>query len=87
MALALLFTAPDIVNTANPFQLPPCLQRADQRRRERIKAIFFVIIAAHVVLFTGLLFQGCQSKPAALSASADGYPPVLLANLKAQANK
>jgi hypothetical protein len=75
------FLFADTMNAANPFQIPACLQRAEQRRRERIKGIFFAILAAHVILFAGLLIQGCQSKPVATTAASDGYPPALLAKL------
>ena len=72
------------MNTANPFQLPPFFERAAQRRRERVRTIVFVIIAAHAILFGGLLIQGCQGRPTMTSAGSDGYPAILV-KLQSQA--
>jgi len=74
----------DTVNAVNPFQLPPCLERGVQRRREQVRTIFFVIMAAHAILFGGLLIQGCQSRPTMTSAGSDGYPAILV-KLQSQA--
>ena len=58
------------MNAANPFQIPPCLHRADlqQRRRERFRNGFLAALAAHVVVFAVLLIQGCKSGQSAFNA-------------------
>jgi hypothetical protein len=52
------------MKTANPFQIPSCLQRADlqQRRRDRFKKIVVGSVAAFVALLVVLLIQGCVSE-------------------------
>ncbi len=54
----------NIVNPPNPFQIPPCLQRADsqQRRRELFKKGFIAAVVAVVILQVGLLIEGCMSE-------------------------
>jgi 2',3'-cyclic-nucleotide 2'-phosphodiesterase/3'-nucleotidase len=60
----------NIVNPSNPFQMPPCLQRADsqQRRRERFKKGFIAAVVALVILLVGLLIEGCMSEKATTPA-------------------
>ena len=60
----------NIVNPSNPFQIPPCLQRADsqQRRRERFKKGFIAAVVALVILLVGLLIEGCMSEKATTPA-------------------
>ena len=74
----------NIVNPSNPFQIPPCLQRADsqQRRRERFKKGFIAAVVALVILLVGLLIEGCMSEKATTPAQnaqtasvANGLPP------------
>jgi LysM repeat protein len=62
------------MNTANPFQIPVCLQRADtqQRRRERFKRGFIAVVAATVVLLVGLLIEGCMTEKSATAAPTPG---------------
>ena len=68
----------ETVNTANPIQFRPTFQSGEQRRRERVRVIFFISMAAHLLLFSGLLIQGCRSKAPAPNAASDGYPSALV---------
>lgn len=49
------------MSVANPFQIPSCLQRAEQRRRqqERFQKIVTAIVVAGVSLMLALLIMGC----------------------------
>jgi hypothetical protein len=54
------------MSTANPFQIPSCLQRADlrQRRQEQFKRGVVAVVAALATLLVALLIQGCVSEHA-----------------------
>jgi LysM repeat protein len=53
------------VNKLNPFSGPGSLSsERQQTRRERFKVVVWTIVAANVVLFAGLLIQGCRGEPA-----------------------
>jgi hypothetical protein len=62
------------MNSANPFQIPSCLQRANlrQRRQERFKKAVVISIAAFAALLVVLLIQGCVSEHAKTSTAAKG---------------
>jgi hypothetical protein len=52
------------VKEFNPFQVPGTAIGTIQiqsHRRERFRNIFFIVLAAHIVLFLALLIQGCRS--------------------------
>ena len=54
----------------NPFSGPGSLQAdQQQRRREQFKTMVWAIVMANVVLFMGLLIQGCQQEPPASETS------------------
>ena len=53
------------MKTLNPFNAPGSPQAERQRiRRERFKIVVWTIVAANVLLFAGMLIQGCQREPA-----------------------
>jgi len=53
------------MKTLNPFNAPGSLQAERQRiRRQQFKIVVWTIVAANVLLFAGLLIQGCQREPA-----------------------
>jgi LysM repeat protein len=64
----------NFMNKLNPFQIPVCLQRADnqQRRRERFKRGFVAALAAIVVLLVGMLIEGCMTEKSAAPAPTPG---------------
>jgi hypothetical protein len=67
------------MKTANPFQIPECLQRADlqQRRRARFKQGVTAIVFAIMALLVVLLIQGCMSERAQVAKPASvGSAPV-----------
>ena len=48
----------------NPFSGAGSLQaERQQERREQLKVVVWVVVAANVVLFTGMLIQGCRGEP------------------------
>jgi LysM repeat protein len=53
-----------IVNASNPFQIPPCLQRADLqlRRQKRFQRIVVFSVAAVAALLVVLLIEGCMAE-------------------------
>jgi hypothetical protein len=59
------------MSTANPFQIPSCLQRADlrQRRQEQFKRGVVAVVAALATLLVALLIQGCVSEHAKTASS------------------
>jgi LysM repeat protein len=62
------------VKKLNPFSGPGSLQAdQQQRRREQFKTMVWAIVMANVVLFMGLLIQGCQQEPPA-SETSGGTP-------------
>ena len=59
------------VKTLNPFSGPRSLQADQQRkRREQFKAMVWAIVMANVVLFVGMLIQGCRQEPPATETTA-----------------
>ena len=53
------------MKTLNPFNAPGSPQAERQRaRRGRFKIVVWTIVAANLVLFAGMLIQGCQREPA-----------------------
>ena len=49
----------------NPFSGPGSLQaERQQRRRQQFKVVVWAVVAANVVLFLGMLIQGCRGEPA-----------------------
>ena len=68
------------MKTANPFQIPSCLQRADQqqRRQKRFQKIVVTAVAVCVALLVLLLIEGCVSEhaktPTAAQAGAGPQP-------------
>ena len=62
------------MKTLNPFNAPGSPQAARQRtRRERFKIVVWTIVAANLLLFAGMLIQGCQQEPAT-AVSQDTNP-------------
>jgi LysM repeat protein len=63
------------VSTLNPFNTPgsPMAER-QRRRRERFKIGVMAFVAMNIVLFLGLLIQGCQREPGNTDTAA--APPV-----------
>ena len=62
------------MKTLNPFNAPGSPQAARQRtRRERFKIVVWTIVAANLLLFAGMLIQGCQQEPAT-AVSQDANP-------------
>ena len=59
------------MKSLNPFNAPGSPQAERQRvRRERFKIVVLTIVGANVLLFAGMLIQGCQREPA-LTESQD----------------
>jgi LysM repeat protein len=71
MALVMLmFPEGKTVKTLNPFSGPGSLkEERQQNRREQFKTMVWAIVAANVVLFVGLLIQGCRQEPPAVETS------------------
>lgn len=62
------------MKTLNPFNAPGSPQAERQRaRRGRFKIVVWTIVAANLVLFAGMLIQGCQREPAT-TETRDGNP-------------
>jgi LysM repeat protein len=60
------------VKTLNPFDGPGSLKAERQHaRRHQFKIAIWAILAANVVLFTGLLIQGCRREPAPTETTAN----------------
>jgi LysM repeat protein len=58
----------------NPFNAPGSPQAERQRkRRERFKIAVWTIVGANVLLFAGMLIQGCQREPAT-TGTPEGNP-------------
>jgi hypothetical protein len=58
----------------NPFNAPGSPQAERQRkRRERFKIVVWTIVGANVLLFAGMLIQGCQREPAT-TGTPEGNP-------------
>ena len=81
------------MNTANPFQIPECFQKADlnQRRRERFKRGVMAVAFAIMALMIVLLIQGCMSERASVTpterigaTSVTSHPAKNLASAPAQ---
>jgi LysM repeat protein len=60
------------MKTANPFQIPSCLQRADlrQRRQERFKKTVGITVSAVAALLVVLLIEGCMTEQAKSSGTS-----------------
>jgi LysM repeat protein len=71
MGFALLLGG-HFVSTANPFRIPPCLERADlqMRRQKRFQKIVVLTVAAVAALLVVLLIEGCVGEHAKASAAA-----------------
>jgi LysM repeat protein len=67
MALAMLVVVSrKIVSKLNPFSGPGSLKAERQLdRREQFKVMVWAILGANVVLFLGMLIQGCRGEPPA----------------------
>lgn len=63
------------MKTLNPFNAPgsPAAEQ-EKRRRERLKIGVAAFVAVNVVLFVGLLIQGCQRDPASRDAASAPVP-------------
>ena len=62
------------MKTLNPFNAPGSPQAERQRiRRGRFKIVVWTIVAANLLLFAGMLIQGCQREPAT-TETRDGNP-------------
>jgi hypothetical protein len=62
------------VKEFNPFQVPGTAVGTIQiqhHRRERFRNIFFIVLAAHIVLFLTLLIQSCSSGKQSSSQAPD----------------
>ena len=65
------------VKEFNPFQVPGTAIGTIQiqhHRRERFRNVFFIVLAAHIVLFLVLLIQGCRSGKDASSQTPQAAP-------------
>jgi hypothetical protein len=65
------------VKEFNPFQVPGTAVGTIQiqhHRRERFRNIFFIVLAAHIVLFLALLIQGCRSGKDTTAQAPDSTP-------------
>lgn len=63
------------MKTANPFQIPSCLQRnLEQRRQERFKKAVVGSVAAFAALLVALLIAGCMGEH---SKSASTQTPAI----------
>jgi LysM repeat protein len=59
------------MNTLNPFNAPGSPQAERQRiRRNRFKIVAWTIVGANVLLFAGMLIQGCQREPVTATQEA-----------------
>lgn len=64
------------MKTANPFQIPSCLQRnLEQRRQERFKKAVVGSVAAFAALLVALLIAGCMGEH---SKSASSQIPAIV---------
>ena len=53
------------MRTLNPFNAPGSPQAERQRiRRARFKIVVWAVVGANILLFAGMLIQGCQREPA-----------------------
>ena len=72
------------MKTANPFQIPSCLQRdLQQRRRKRLQQIVLVSVAATSAFLVVLLVEGCMTEH---TKAASGTPTTVAAAPPAQAS-
>jgi len=66
------------VKKLNPFSGPGSLQaERQQRRREQFKVVVWAVVAANVVLFVGMLIQGCRGEPAPTETARDSAAEVI----------
>jgi LysM repeat protein len=69
------------VKKLNPFSGPGSLRpEGQQTRREKFKVVVWTIVAANVVLFAGLLIQGCRGEPATTETTGDSAAEVTSPN-------
>ena len=74
------------VNVSNPFQIPPCLQRADLqlRRQKRFQRIVVFSVAAVAAILVVMLIEGCMVEHSKASSdnsvSTTEKPPVKVAS-------
>jgi N-acetylmuramoyl-L-alanine amidase len=62
--VVLAFLGDKTVNKLNPFSGPRSLQAERQlKRREQFKVVVWAVVGANVVLFMGMLIQGCRGEP------------------------
>lgn len=63
--MVLTYASRETVKKLNPFSGPGSLQaERQQRRRQQFKVVVWAVVAANVVLFLGMLIQGCRGEPA-----------------------
>lgn len=75
MALMMLaYAGGETVNKLNPFSGPGSLLAERQlKRREQFKVVVWAVVGANVVLFMGMLIQGCRGEPT--STETEGSKP------------
>jgi hypothetical protein len=62
----------NVINVANPFSASVAQTSNPQiNRRERFKKVFFVVLAAHVLLFLALLIQASRTGQDTSSAPSE----------------
>ena len=60
------------MKSSNPFNLPGSrMAELQQKGRTRFKFVIAAVLVANVLLFSGLLIQGCQRQPAAAAGPDD----------------
>ncbi len=82
VALAVLkCVSGQMVKKLNPFNGPGSLQaERQQRRREQFKVVVWAVLGANVVLFAGMLIQGCRGEPAPTETSGGSAAEVSAAD-------
>ena len=77
----LLLWSRKIFNMLDPFSGPGTIkEERQQQRREQFKLAVWAVVWANVVLFGGLLIQGCQREPAANESSGGNAAEVASSN-------
>ena len=76
------------MKTLNPFSGPGSLKaERQQNRREQFKTMVWAIVAANVVLFLGLLIQGCRQEPPAAETSGGSTAEAASSDTNGMASK
>jgi LysM repeat protein len=76
------------MSTLNPFQVPSCLQRdLQQRRQKRFQKIVIASVATAAALMVALLIAGCMSDHAKVSTGVSDETAQFESNLVAAAPK